>query len=250
MRGWDIKRCGAGVVDPKDSLDPPPRLRETRRLRDIFLIAQPPLLARRGDAALLSVAITVLMTISTAAAQVPAGVAYEEGRHPNPIVTWVNEKDFRRVPFVEAAEQVGVELMSLSRDVGERQFAEIATPSTSRQRIRVANEEFEVTFYPVMRQTYRLKSGKGFVLYTFRFPRALTTAEVLNDVAFARPPRGMLPRFGVLRPPERIDVRGVPGLYFDTGGLRTIYWFEMGAGYSVTTTADKEELFKVLEDLL
>jgi hypothetical protein len=35
-----------GVVDQ----DPPPRLRETLRLlRDIFLIAQTPLLARRGD---------------------------------------------------------------------------------------------------------------------------------------------------------------------------------------------------------
>ena len=106
-------------------------------------------------------------------AQVPAGVPFDPGKHPNPIVTWVSEKDFRKVPFVEAAEIVGVELMSLSRDEGERTSVEIATPSTGRQRVRIVNSEYEVTFYPVMRQTYNLKSSSTFTLYTFRFPRAL-----------------------------------------------------------------------------
>jgi hypothetical protein len=193
----------------------------------------------------------MLLTALAAFGQVPAGMPYDPGKHPNPIVTWVNEKDFRRVPFAEAAEKVGVELMSLSREVGERQFVELAVPSTSKQKLRIANEEFEVTFYPVMRQTYRLKSGKAFVLYTFRFPRALTTSEVLNDVAFRTPPRGTVPRFGPLALPDRIDIRGVPGLYFDNhGGHRTTYWFEMEAGFAVTTNAGKEDLFKVLEDLL
>ena len=101
-----------------------------------------------------------------------------------------------------------------------------------------------------MRQTYRLKSGKGFVLYTFRFPRAVTSADVLNQVAFGTPPRGTLPRFGNLTLPDRVQIRETPGLYFETGELRTVYWFEVGAGYSATTTADKEELFRVLDDLL
>lgn len=183
-------------------------------------------------------------------AQVPAGVPFESGKHPNPIVTWVNEKDFRKVPFVEAAEIVGVELMSLSRDEGERTSVEIATPSAGRQKIRIVNSEYEVTFYPVMRQTYKLKSNNTFVLYTFRFPKALTTADFLNQAAFGRPPRGTMPRFGILPVPDRFDIRGVPGLYFDEGKRRTIYWFELGAGYSVSTDAGKDELFRVLEDLL
>jgi hypothetical protein len=41
------KRRGGG--SKTSSLDQPPRLREIRRLRDVHLIAQPPLLARRGD---------------------------------------------------------------------------------------------------------------------------------------------------------------------------------------------------------
>lgn len=186
----------------------------------------------------------------TASAQVPAGVPYDPAKHPNPIVTWVNSKDFKKVPFKEAADLVGVELMSLSREEGERESVEAASPSPARQKIRIVGQEFEVTFYPVMRQNYKLKSGKSFVLYTFRFPRALTSADLLNQAAFGKPPRGTTPRFGSLEVPDRLEIRGVPGLYFDDGKQRTVYWFEMGAGYSVTTDASKDELFRVLEDLL
>ena len=192
----------------------------------------------------------ILMASGLVLAQVPAGVPFEAEKHPNPIVTWVAEKDFKPTSFREASEQVGFEVMGLSRDVAERLSIEIAVPANPRQRLRLVNEQFEVTFYPVMRQNYRLKSGKSFQLYTFRFPRALTSADVLNQAAFGRPPRGAVPRFGTLPLPDRIEIRDVPGLYFDEGKRRTIYWFELGAGYSVTTEAERDELFEVLEDLL
>src|SRR5688572_10857190 len=41
--GWWTK------VRQKESFEQPPRLRGSRKLRDFFLIAQPPLLSRRGD---------------------------------------------------------------------------------------------------------------------------------------------------------------------------------------------------------
>ena len=197
-----------------------------------------------------AISFTILMASNLVFAQVPAGTSYDAGKHPNPIVTWVSEKDFKKTSFLEAAEKVGLEIMGLSRDQGERTSVELAVPSSARQRIRLVNQEFEVTFYPVMRQTYMLKSGKTLQLYTFRFPRALTSADVLNQAAFGRPPRGTVPRFGSLPLPDRIDIRDAPGLYFDDEKRRTIYWFELGAGYSVTTDADKEELFQVLDDLL
>src|SRR5262245_37831041 len=190
------------------------------------------------------------LTALAAVAQVPAGVPYDPAKHPNPIVTWVTAKDFKKVPFAEAADQVGVELMSLSRDQADRESVELAVPTPARQKVRIVGREFEATFYPVMRQNYKLKSGSSFSLYTFRFPRALTTADFLNEAAFARPPRGTVPRFGSLPVPDRIEIRGNPGLYFDDPMQRTIYWFELGAGYSVTTSASKDELFKVLDDLL
>jgi hypothetical protein len=192
----------------------------------------------------------LLLLTAAALAQVPAGVPYEPGKHPNPIVTWVNEKDFKKVSFTEAAQRVGTELMSLSRDEAERIGVEVAVPSTPRQKLHYGAEEFEVTFYPVVRQTYKLKSGKTFLLYTFRFPRALTTADVLNDAAFKRASGGSMPRFGPTTLPEKIAIRGVPGLYFDDGKRRSVYWFELDAGYSATTDAGKDELSKVLDDLL
>jgi len=200
---------------------------------------------------LISLGVLILVLgAAVAYSQVPAGVPYDPKKHPNPIVTWIEQKDFQKVPFAEASGKVGVELMSLSRDEGERTSVELATPPSARQKIRSYGEEYEATFYPVMRQTYKLKSGSTFLIYTFRFPRAMTTADFLNMTAFGKPPRGITPRFGSSPLPDQIDIRGVPGLYFDDGKKRTIYWFELGAGYAVTTDAPKEELFRVLEDLL
>jgi hypothetical protein len=186
----------------------------------------------------------------TAFGQVPAGVPYDVKKHPNPIVTWVNEKDFRPVTFAEAADKVGVELMSLSRNQGERIAVELAIPSATKQKVRIIGAEYEVTFYPVMRQTYKLKSGNTFILYTFRFPRALTTADFLNQAAFGPFPRGENPRFGPMRLPDRIEIRERPGLYFDEKTRRFAYWFELGSGFSATSNAPKEEFFRVIADLL
>ncbi|HET9220657.1 MAG TPA: hypothetical protein VFR18_27000 [Terriglobia bacterium] len=204
----------------------------------------------RARLPLLVLQLLVLVGATAARAQVPAGVPYDARKHPNPIITWVEQKDFVNVPYAEAAARVGVELMSLSKEHAERTMVEVATPPNGPQKIRNYGEEYEATFYPVMRQTYKLKSGNTFLLYTFRFPRALTSADFLNITAFGRPPRGVTPRFGPSVIPDRIDIRGVPGLYFDNGRQRTIYWYELEAGHSVTTNATKEELFEVLKDLL
>ena len=187
---------------------------------------------------------------STVLAQVPAGIPFNPEKHPNPIVTWVQEKDFKTATFAEAVSAVGVDTMSLSRDEGQRESVELASPSPARQRVRMAGENVDVTFYPVMRQNYRLKSGHTFVFYTFRFPRALTSADVLNQAAFGRPLRGFPPRFGSLPVPDRIEIRGSPGLYFEGSQNRTVYWFELGAAHSVTTDASKDEMFEALDDLL
>jgi len=197
------------------------------------------------------IALVICRATPIAIAQVPAGVPYDVKKHPNPIVTWVNEKDFRPATFADAANTVGVELMSLSKEQGERISVEIAIPTSSRQqKVRTMGAEYEVTFYPVMRQTYKLKSGNTFILYTFRFPRALTTADFLNRAAFGPWPRGETPRFGPMKLPDRMEIRGRPGLYFDDNTRRFAYWFELGSGFSVTSNAPRDEFFKVIGDLL
>jgi hypothetical protein len=196
------------------------------------------------------VALVITRPIPAAIAQVPAGVSYDAKKHPNPIVTWVNERDFRPATFADAADKVGVELMSLSKDQGERTSVELAIPPASKQKVRIIGAEYEVTFYPVMRQTYKLKSGNTFILYTFRFPRAQTTADFLNQAAFGPWPRGETPRFGPMKLPERMEIRAHPGLYFDEKARRFAYWFELGSGFSVTSNAPMEEFFRVIDDLL
>jgi hypothetical protein len=187
---------------------------------------------------------------STVLAQVPAGLPFDSSKHPNPVVTWVETKNFKATTFAAAVAAVGVDTMSLSQDEGRRESVELATPSAARQRVRLAGEDVDVTFYPVMRQNYKLKSGHTFVLYTFRFPRALTGADVLNAAAFGRPVRGARPRFGSVPIPDRIEIRGNPGLYFEDPKQRSVYWFELGAAHSATTDAPKAEFFDVLDDLL
>jgi hypothetical protein len=188
--------------------------------------------------------------VVAAVAQVPAGIPYDPAVHPNPIITWVRNQDFKSTSFAEAEQLIGVEMMGLSSDEGKREALHVAMPQQNPRRVRILDSEVEVTFYAVARQTYRLKSGQTFTLYTFRFPRALTTADALNDTAFRKPRRPSDARFGPTPVPDRLDIRGFPGLLFDAGKERTIYWFERGAGHSVTTDASKDELFRVLEDLL
>jgi len=78
---------------------------------------------------LISLGVLILVLgAAVAYSQVPAGVPYDPKKHPNPIVTWIEQKDFQKVPFAEASGKVGVELMSLSRDEGERTSVELATP--------------------------------------------------------------------------------------------------------------------------
>ena len=194
--------------------------------------------------------VVLCLAASAALAQVPAGVPYDPAVHPDPIVTWVRKQDFKVTTFAEAEKLAGVEMMGLSQDEGRRESIEIASPSQSVRRVRILEKEIEVTFYAVVRQTYRLKTNHTFVMSSFRYPRALTSAEALNDAAFMKPRRAGDARFGTLPLPAQMDIRGGPGLFFDNGKERTIYWFELGAGHTVTTDAPKDVLFQVLEDLL
>lgn len=199
----------------------------------------------------LAMIVLFVLPAAAALAQVPAGVPYDPKLHPNPIVTWVREQDFKPATFAEASRQVGIEIMSLSQEEGRRELLELAMPAQGGpQKVRMMGRDVEVTFYPVVRQTYVLKSGSRFVMYTFRFPRALTSAEALNAAAFSKPRRPSEARFGTTPPPDEIEIRGGPGLIFDTDKQLTIYWFELGGGHSVTTDASREELFRVLKDLL
>jgi hypothetical protein len=56
-------------------------------------------------------------------------------------------------------------------------------------------------------------------------------------------------RFGGTAP-EVLEIRRTEGLLFEKDGKITVYWEERGVGHTATSTLAREELFRIIEDLL
>ena len=101
-----------------------------------------------------------------------------------------------------------------------RNSIQVARGAIRRTRIGPVNPE--VTFYPVVRQTFKLADGGEFVLHSFKFPRLGIPANdariLLNQAAVERKrnPREM--RFGGNDAPEELDIRGREALLFEKEG--------------------------------
>ena len=88
---------------------------------------------------------------------------------------------------------------------------EIADPKPAVQKVVLPNDEFpliKVEYFPVVRQTYILKSGIALVLDAFKFPKVPIPMNdltgILNNAAFRPGDKFWKPRFGPFRK------RGVP----------------------------------------
>jgi hypothetical protein len=110
-----------------------------------------------------------------------------------------------------------------------------------------------VTFYPVVRQKFKLSGGSDIVLYSFRFPKVALPPEyarmVLNEAAIEKRKKPGEMRFGG-NAPEEFEIRGARGLLWEKDGQTTVYWQEEGIGHVVSGSQKQEELFRVIEDLL
>src|SRR5437773_5123885 len=108
---------------------------------------------------------------SVAAAQTPPpGAPFDPSKHPNPIVTFVEEKDFKPVAYDKAKADAGIELLGLSQDEGKRGSVELDEGRFVKN-MSILNFRTDVTFYPVVRQKLKLANGSDLVLYSFRFQR-------------------------------------------------------------------------------
>ncbi len=190
----------------------------------------------------------ILLVSAPALAQVPPGIPYVPARHPNPIITYVELKDFRTATYSEAERLAGIELLGLSEAEGKRTSVE--TADGGRQKIKIFRREVEVVFYPVVRQVFELRKGGQLVLYSFRTPKSPVPPPVLDEAAFAKSKKPEEERFGGVTKPERIDLRGGPGLLFESDGDSTVFWQEDGRACTATAKLPQDELIRVLEDLL
>jgi hypothetical protein len=201
--------------------------------------------------------VTVLLLASTAAAQVPPGVSYNPEKHPNAIITFVRNQDFKPVTYTVAKTQAGFEPLGISGKEGKRLSIEVAQPMPAVQKIDLPDDDFpqiKVEFFPVFRQTYQLTGGSELILDAFSFPKVpiplnLMTG-VLNSAAFRPGDRQWKPRFGPAVTPERLMVRGVAALLFDDNNEFVVFWREGSECYVAKTKAPRADLLRIIEDLL
>jgi hypothetical protein len=193
-------------------------------------------------------------TAVTAAAQTPPpGPPFDADKHPNPIVTYVETKDFKALSPDQVKSQAGIDLLGFSQDQAKRESLEIADGRYVKS-MTILGFRTEVTFYPVVRQTFKLKDGGAeIVMYSFRFPKVALPPEftriVLNEAAVEKKKKPAEMRFGGQKP-ETFSIRGAGALYFEKDGQLTVYWQEEGVAHTITANLPRNELFSIIEDLL
>lgn len=200
-----------------------------------------------------AILVTVLLPSLALAQTPPPGNPYDPARHPNPIITFVEDKDFKTAEYAEVQKNAGIEILGLSQSEGARESMAIADGRFVRNMNIIGGIKTDVTFYAVVRQSFKLAAGSNLTLYSFKFPRVALPANfgraVLTEAATEKKKKPSEMRFGGLGP-EVLEIRGTQGLLFEKDGKTTVYWEETGVGHTATSTLPRRELFRIIEDLL
>src|SRR5437016_2427981 len=155
----------------------------------------------------------LLFSAMAAAQTPPPGAPFDASKHPNPIITFVEEKDFKVVSNEQAKKDAGIEFLGLSQDEGKRESVEMADGRFVKN-MSILNFRTDVTFYPVVRQKFKLAAGSELVLYSFKFPRVALPREyariILNEAAIEKKKKPSEMRFGGTAP-EQLEIRGEIG---------------------------------------
>ena len=195
----------------------------------------------------------VLFPVVAPAQTPPPGNPYDPARYPNPIITFVEDKDFKDADYADVQKDAGIEILGLSQSEGKRESMAIAAGKFVKSMPILGGIRTDVTFYPVIRQNFKLAAGSDLLLHSFRFPKVSLPANfgkaVLNEAAVEKKKKPAEMRFGGLGP-EVLEIRGTQGLLFEKDGKTTVYWEEAGVGHTATSTLPRRELFRIIEDLL
>src|SRR5262249_32096451 len=158
--------------------------------------------------------------------------------HVNPLITYVQAKDFKPSSYKEAQEAADVQTLGISKETGTLESIALAQPPVDAQKELKLN--VKANFYPVVRQIFKIEGGGEVALYSFKPPK------VQENSYFGRMSVGGMPagrgrdmtnqkRFGKVPLPEELEVRGEPGLFFEDEGTLTVAWLEEGVMYAATS---------------
>jgi hypothetical protein len=195
---------------------------------------------------------TCVMSSGARAQTPPPGPPFDPSKHPNPIITFVETKDFRPAALEQVRKESGIDLLGISQEEGKRESIEIADGRFVKN-MPIVGFRTDVTFYPVVRQTFALRQGGTLVLHSFRFPKVSLPPDfgriVLNEAAVERKKKPSEMRFGGAKP-ETLEIRGAKALLFESDGQITVYWQENGAVHTATASLPRKQLFRIIDDLL
>src|SRR5437868_8546254 len=157
-------------------------------------------------------------------------------------------KAFKPVSSEQAKTDTGIELLGLSQEDAKRESIDIADGRTVKN-MPILSVRTDVTFYPVVRQKFKLREGPELVLYSFRFPKVALprdfTRIVLNEAAAEKRKKPSEMRFGGAGP-EMLEIRGAKALLFENDGQITVYWQENGVGHTAMASITRKELFEII----
>ncbi len=201
---------------------------------------------------LMRAALLTLCVATSTLGQVTPGPPYEPGKHPNPILTFLEPDDFSPTTYQEATDIADIDLLGLSSTEGSRQALAVAVGRVDK--IKILGRNTEVLFYPTVRQEFSLSGTGTMVLYSFKIPKADIASEyvesVLNEHAFRDEKDPEKRRFGPSNSPEKTQIRGAPALLFDNDGTLTLFWIGDGMSHVAVANVDRSVLFRLAEDLL
>jgi hypothetical protein len=185
--------------------------------------------------------------------EIPPGPPYDPAKHVNPLITFVQSKDFKSSNYKEAQESADIQILGISKETGTLEGIALAQPPVDAQKELKLN--VKANFYPVVRQIFKVEGGGEIALYSFKTPRVQDTNYFGRLSVGGMPPsRGRdiinQKRFGKVPLPEELEVRGEPGLLFEDDGTLTVAWQEEGVTYAATSKLSRKALFQVIDDLL
>ena len=182
---------------------------------------------------------------------VPPGPPYDPDKHVNPVITYVQSKDFKPSNYKDAQQAADIQLLGLSKELGALDRIELAQtgPDTAKE----LKLDVRGTFYPVVKQVFKTTDGHEVVLCSLKAPKIQITGSRMGlpfpvNGRDSKDPKNK--RFGPETPPEELEIRGRPGLMFEKEGSITVAWQEDGVIHTASAALSRKDFFRIIDDLL